>query len=258
MNPPENALRSGDADAHWNQLYEHKDLHPHPADHPVLEAALRHFGPVKGLRVCDLGCGTGEYALAFAAAGAEVVAIDRSEMATRRLAAWAQARGLDQVTAVCDDALSLARYGPFDRVFGAMILHHVEPFEQMVEALDAALLPEGRAFFYENNAGIGGAALWFRQHLAGRGWFPKHGDPDEFPLTLQEVAQLRARFTTRVVYPELALFRLVSHYIFRDRVFPGFFAWLDRFAYRFRQIRPMSYQQHLLLSRSAAGAALLT
>jgi 2-polyprenyl-3-methyl-5-hydroxy-6-metoxy-1,4-benzoquinol methylase len=240
-------------DSHWNRVYEAKQPVPHPPNHPVLQAALAHLGPLDGLRVCDVGCGTGEYALAFAAAGAEVVAIDRSEMATQRLARWAQDQGMGNLTVVCDDALALARYGPFDRVFGAMILHHIEPFPQMVQALDAALKRDGRAFFHENNAGIGQAALWFRQHLAGRCWFPKHGDAEEFPLTRQEVAHLQQTFRVRVVYPELALFRLVSHYIFRGRLLPSLFDWLDHFCFRFARLRSMSYQQFLLLSRQETG-----
>lgn len=250
MSHTPDAPRQDAADTHWNRVYEQKDLIPHPVEHPVLAAAMRHFGSLEGLRVCDVGCGTGEFALAFAAAGAEVTAIDRSETAIRRLGEWAREHGVNNLTPVCDDALGLADYGPFDRVFGAMILHHVEPFAQMAESLDAALSADGRAFFFENNAGVGQVALWFRQHLAGTWWFPKHGDLDEFPLTQEEVAQLRGRFVTEVVYPELALFRLVSHYIFRDRFCPQGFAWLDRVAYRFHRLRPMSYQQYLLLGRS--------
>ncbi|MEB3285519.1 MAG: class I SAM-dependent methyltransferase [Candidatus Sericytochromatia bacterium] len=248
MKPSQDLPETRAANDHWDHVYSAKEPCPQSPEHPVFRAAVEHFGSLEGVRVCDLGCGTGEFALAFAAAGAEVVAIDRSEAATQRLSEWVVKQGIKNLTVVCDDALQVAKYGPFDRMFGAMILHHVEPFDALVSALDNALAMDGRAFFFENNAGIGRLALWFRAHLAGKGWFPKHGDPDEFPLTGREVAQLRERFAVRVVFPELALFRLVSHYIFRDRVFPGFFAWLDRFAYRFRQIRTMSYQQYLLLA----------
>ena len=97
--------------------------------------------------------------------------------------------------------------------------------------------------------GVGAPAIWFRQHLAGRLWFPKHGDADEFPLTRAEVAELRRRFDVDITYPELALFRLASYYVFKNRVLPGTFTWLDQALYRVPAMRPFSYYQYLYLTR---------
>ncbi|MEB3196093.1 MAG: methyltransferase domain-containing protein [Candidatus Sericytochromatia bacterium] len=247
MSDASHQAAAASARTHWNEVYAHKPLGPHPVDHPVLVAALEHFGDVRGLRVCDLGSGTGEYALAFLRAGAKVTAIDYSQEATARLRAHALQAGLEDLTVICGDALRLAEFGPFDCVFGAMILHHLEPFEQAVVALQQALTPDGRAFFHENNAGVGRFALAFRRYLTGRLWFPKYGDDQEFPLTSDEVAKLSGAFHVRVVYPELALFRLVSHYVFRERFAPGLFAWLDRTLYRWPAWRRFSYLQYLYL-----------
>ncbi len=234
----------------WNQVYADRDVAIASADAPVMRAALAHFGDLRGKRVLDLGCGAGEYALAFAAQGADVVALDASEVAIEKLAGFAARHGVTNLTAVAGSALDLARHGPFDFVFGALILHHLEPFAAFADALAEALPAGSRAFFHENNAGIGGLAIWFREHLAGRLWFPKHGDADEFPLTEREVDELRRRFQVAVEFPELALFRLASYYLFKNRLAPGAFGWLDETLYHVPALRRFSYYQYLYLTRN--------
>ncbi len=60
----------------WAQVYDH-DRNPLPAlEEPVVHDCL---GEVRGLRVLDLGCGTGRHALWLAAAGAAVTAVDFSQ-----------------------------------------------------------------------------------------------------------------------------------------------------------------------------------
>lgn len=73
---------------------------PQPAFEHLLERGL-----VRG-RVLDVGCGTGENALAFAAAGLTVVGIDVAEKAIHRAENKARARGLP-VAFYTRDALAL-------------------------------------------------------------------------------------------------------------------------------------------------------
>jgi SAM-dependent methyltransferase len=212
-----------------------------------MAAAMSHFGDVRGKRLLDLGCGLGEAALAFAGLGAQVTAIDTSQTSINRLNAYCTERGITNFDGRCMSAFDIESFEPFDVVFGKFILHHLEPFDEFASVLERSIVPGGRAFFLENNAGIGSAALFFRQHLAGKGWFPKYGDDEEFPLTGREVDALRRLFEVEVIYPELLLFRKISQYIFRWKVFPGTFEWLDHFSYRFPPIRPFSYHQYILL-----------
>jgi 2-polyprenyl-3-methyl-5-hydroxy-6-metoxy-1,4-benzoquinol methylase len=57
----------------WSAIYD-------AADHPlmVLEEPQinRLLGDVRGLRIADLGCGTGRHTLTMARAGAQVTAVD--------------------------------------------------------------------------------------------------------------------------------------------------------------------------------------
>jgi len=224
--------------------YSRVDM-PSRAD-PILQRAARHFGNVQGRRLIDVGCGRGASSLYFASLGAEVISVDLSSVAVGNLREYCQAHNVRNVTPVQLSALELRSLGRVDFVFGSMILHHIEPFPQFVSELRAVLAREGRAFFWENNA-RSKLMIWFRRHVVGRLWVPKHGDADEFPLTLQEVDELRELFAVEVEYPELVLFRMISRYLFRGHCMRPFEA-LDRYAYRFAALRKYSYHQYLCLS----------
>jgi SAM-dependent methyltransferase len=71
--PPPEVLPVREGYAAWAPLYD-DDGNPLTAlEGPVIRA---WFGPIRGRRALDLGCGTGRHTLALLEAGAEVVAID--------------------------------------------------------------------------------------------------------------------------------------------------------------------------------------
>lgn len=231
---------------------------PDRAD-PVHAAALAHFGDVRGRTVLDLGCGRGAASLALARAGAHVVSVDVSQVAVDNLRRYCAAHGVDNVVPVCAPALALSslaeqplgpgahRLGQVDFVFGSMILHHIEPLPTFAGQLRAILRDGGRGFFFENNA-RSRLLVWFRDHIVGRGWVPKFGDPEEFPLTPDEVEVLRRHFRVDVSYPWLKFFQLVPQYLLGGRA-GRLFARLDRWAYAaVPALRPHSYVQYLRLS----------
>jgi 2-polyprenyl-3-methyl-5-hydroxy-6-metoxy-1,4-benzoquinol methylase len=215
-------------------------------DDAVLRRALQHFGVVRGKTVVDLGCGRGASSLFFAREGARVVSVDLSEVAVANLAEYCRTNEIDTIEALHMSALDLAKLGPVDFVYGSMILHHIEPFAEFAVALRSVLPPAGKAFFWENNA-QSALMIWCREHVIGRLWIPKHGDPDEFPLTPQEVDELRRHFRVEIIYPELLLFRMIPRYLFRGHWMAPF-DFLDRWAFRFPPIRKYSYRQYVCLS----------
>ena len=82
----------------------------------VLDAVHRHAKP--GMRVLDMGCGTGVLAIAASLAGAHAVAVDNEPAALNATGLNAAANGID-----LDVASSLeASAGPFDLVVANMLL----------------------------------------------------------------------------------------------------------------------------------------
>jgi predicted nicotinamide N-methyase len=81
--------------------------------------------PVAGRRVLELGCGLGLVSVAAAAAGARVLAVDRSPEATTFAAANAARNGLALETAVVafDQPEPLLRDAPWDVVLAADVLY---------------------------------------------------------------------------------------------------------------------------------------
>jgi malonyl-CoA O-methyltransferase len=105
----------------WAALYDAED-------NPLVLLEEQHIGSligeVAGLSVADIGCGTGRHAIGWAAAGAQVTAVDFSE------AMLEQARrkpGAAAVTFICHDLsrpLPLQSAG-FDRVCCCLVLDHI-------------------------------------------------------------------------------------------------------------------------------------
>jgi len=234
----------------WDHRYTDQQLRsPGPGDwhYPSLVAALEHFGgDVTNRRLLDLGCGLGEASLFFADRGATVVSVDTSDVAISALRAYCMDHGISNVTPMRKPAEAIANIGPFDFVYGSLVLHHIEPFDEFVLALRAAL-PRGKAFFWENNA-RSSLLMWARNHLVGKLWVPKFGDKEESPLTLSEVKTLTQLFHVAVVYPEFYFFRLISQYLTRGRG-ESTFKQLDDLTYKMMpRFRHHSYYQYLLLS----------
>ncbi|HAJ60781.1 MAG TPA: hypothetical protein DCP31_17185 [Cyanobacteria bacterium UBA8543] len=230
----------------WNNIYTANTTRFPNEDDPVLLEALRHFGDVNGAKLLDLGCGDGSTSLFFAKKGANVVAVDISEVAVQGLAEFCMENKIDNVTPIKCSALDILDLAPFDFVFGNMILHHLEPFEDFSDILRRSMAPGGKAFFHENNA-FSDLLIWFRNNLVGKYGIPKYGDDDEFPLMPKEVDSLRKNFRVNVVYPELVFFRLASFYLLKGHL-AELLTRLDDYLFQFSGFRKYSYRQFILLS----------
>ena len=85
-------------------------------------------GPVAGLRILDLACAHGAYALEMAARGAQVVGIEGREEWLQIARTGKRKMSLSNVEFVQDDVrkLSKEKYGEFDIVFCLGILYHLD------------------------------------------------------------------------------------------------------------------------------------
>jgi 2-polyprenyl-3-methyl-5-hydroxy-6-metoxy-1,4-benzoquinol methylase len=104
-------------------------------------------GLARGLRVLEIGCGTGLFTEMFARSGAEILAVDLSE----ELLEKARARGLPpSVTFRNTPFEACGAEGPFDAVIGSSILHHLE-LEPALRKMYGLLRPGGALSFAEPN-----------------------------------------------------------------------------------------------------------
>jgi len=215
-------------------------------DSPILHRALGHFGNIENKIVIDLGCGRGATSLFFAYCGANVISVDLSEEAIANLSKYCQDNDIRNVTPMKMPAQVISKLGKADFMFGSMILHHIEPFDEFVRSLRNVIKPGGKGFFWENNA-HSKTMIWFRQNIVGKLWMPKYGDPDEFPLTSSEVDEIKKYFHVEIEYPELLYFRMISSYLLRGN-FRRPFQMLDNYCYKYTAFRKYSYRQYLCIS----------
>lgn len=85
-------------------------------------------GRLESLRILDLGCGEGVYAIEAGLHGAEVVAVDARSERMDEGRAVADRHGLDRVTFVQEDVRALDRdsLGGFDVVYCLGLLYHLD------------------------------------------------------------------------------------------------------------------------------------
>jgi ubiquinone/menaquinone biosynthesis C-methylase UbiE len=116
----------------WAEFYDAED-------NPLVLLEERHLrrlvGRVAGLKVADIGCGTGRHALRWAAAGARVTAVDFSEAMLRQARAKP---GAEAITFIRHD---LARpfplpNGAFDRVCCCLVLDHIRGLGRFFSELE--------------------------------------------------------------------------------------------------------------------------
>jgi SAM-dependent methyltransferase len=164
-----------------------------------LEYVYHLVGPVRGLSVLDLGCGSGMHTLYLKRKGAHVHSLDLSwsllRVTRRRLAVRSAGRG--SLTQASAHALPF-KGESFDIVFGNAILHHLNPSVAATE-LHRVLKPAGKAIFQEPMRNS-------RLMRFLRGWLAYNADPVspyERPLTQQDLDPLLDAF-------ELRRFRMFS------------------------------------------------
>jgi ubiquinone/menaquinone biosynthesis C-methylase UbiE len=123
---------------------------------PVTERWLREAGIGLGMRVLDVGCGTGEVTAMVAelvGEGGRVVGVDQSKFATDIARMRAEKFHLQQMSVV---SLPIEDYRPaglLDAVVGRYILHHQKDPAKMLLYLAGFVRPGGILAFHELGMG---------------------------------------------------------------------------------------------------------
>jgi SAM-dependent methyltransferase len=109
------------------------------------ERLLREAGIVEGMRVLDVGCGTGDVSVIAAGMvgpGGEVVAIDRAADAVAAARERVDREGLRQVHVLEGDATSFTDARGFDAIVGRLVVMHLRDRAGALRHL-ATLLRDG-------------------------------------------------------------------------------------------------------------------
>jgi SAM-dependent methyltransferase len=139
--------------------------------HRRADLLARGAGLAPGMRVLEVGCGTGLFTEMLARTEVRLVAIDIS----RALLEKARARGLpeDRVRFVEGPLEEAPITGPFDAVIGSSVLHHLD-LRRALSRVYALLVPGGRVCFAEPN--MLNPQVFLERRF--RRWFP-YVSPDE-------------------------------------------------------------------------------
>jgi 2-polyprenyl-3-methyl-5-hydroxy-6-metoxy-1,4-benzoquinol methylase len=188
-----------------------------------------------GLKVLDIGCGSGALATRIAKHGATVTAVDLTQTAvdlTRRNAAL---QNLDVDVIRCDVEKLPIESDKFDFVFSWGVLHHTETFENALKEVNRVLRPGGRSLimvYYRNSIVYylhGLYWLVFRgymfrgytingvQDLYTDGYFHRYFSVREMRRCLEAAGLMPTRFS-------------VTQY--EKKILPGIPKWFDTFLKR--------------------------
>ena len=125
----------------WAVVYDHDGNPLQGLEEPVFRAAV---GDPRGVKVLDLGCGTGRHAIWLASCGARVTAVDFSE---GMLAAARTKPGADAIEFVTHDLSQPLPFADetFDLVVSGLVLEHIPDLDGFFREAWRVLNPTGRA-----------------------------------------------------------------------------------------------------------------
>ncbi|MDQ3877199.1 MAG: class I SAM-dependent methyltransferase [Actinomycetota bacterium] len=155
---------------------------------------LSQVGDVEGLRVLELGCGTGEISAVLDRLGANVTAVDfSSHMVDAAIARHPDSR----ISFINADVLHLDLRDRFDLILGTMFLHEIaqDDFVALVDVLDRHVAPKGRILFIENSF-FNPLFRFLRLRMVDKGVLRKVGSRNETPFDASRFSLLKARFPT--------------------------------------------------------------
>jgi len=179
-------------------------------DREYLDRLMQLYSP--GKDILEVGCGPGSRAGKFERNGARrVTAIDLSLVALQQSRETAASEKVRSTHFCLMDAERLGfRDSQFSLIYGLGILHHLDLGVGLPE-LARVLQPEGTAIFAEPLAHNPFIRLY-------RKMTPQMRTPDEHPLTIGELRQLKAHFSN----VEVLMFHLFTLLAVPFRKFPGF------------------------------------
>lgn len=120
------------------------------AEERMLELCAQRAGLADGMRVLDLGCGWGSFALWLAERhpASRIVAVSNSPEQRRFIAARAVASGLDNVEARTADVNQFTPSERFDRIVSVEMLEHMRNYAELMRRISSWLTTDGALFVH--------------------------------------------------------------------------------------------------------------
>jgi SAM-dependent methyltransferase len=145
---------------------------------------IQQVRPRPGMRVLDLGCGTGKQSFAVArlvAAGGEVLGLDISPEAVREFNERAASERAFQARAIrgsLDEALELLKSQRFDLILSAYAIYYAQHMVQLISGLRSLLRTNGQVFICGPGRGTNQEILQMIERLAG--------EPSQRPVAVED------------------------------------------------------------------------
>jgi predicted methyltransferase len=154
---------------HWPSIFERPGREVYDQRLRILEASRL----AKGMRVADIGAGTGLFTILFARAvgpSGLVYAVDISPGFVSAISGRAQAEGLSNVVAVRNTQRDTGlKDGGIDLAFLCETYHHFEQPGAMLGSIHRALTPGGALIIIDYHRRPGFSSPWILSHVrAGR------------------------------------------------------------------------------------------
>lgn len=197
VGPDMNAYYHGAEHGRWRGIFEREGREVYDRRFEILEA----LEVQPGMRVADVGAGTGLYTLLFAEAvgpTGRVYAVDISESFVEAIRARAAAEGLGNVVPVVNHEKS-ADLPPasVDLVFLADTYHHFEYPRSMLDSIRGALVADGLLAIIDFRRVPGVSSRWILSHVrAGREQVIAEVEQAGFKL-VDEPLKLRGNYFVR-------------------------------------------------------------
>lgn len=123
----------------WAPIYDAEANVLFPLEEPVL---TRLLDAPRGLRIADVGCGTGRWSLPLAAAGNDVTGVDFSSGMLDVLRAKPESAALRIIEHDLREPLPLDD-ASYDLVLCCLVLEHLDPLERILGELRRICRPGG-------------------------------------------------------------------------------------------------------------------
>ncbi len=131
----------------WDEEYQEDDLYHRTFLFPTI---TKWVDAKKGMRILDVGCGNGALARLFAKAGAEVVAVDFSDVFIEKSKERSKEFTIDYrvIDATDEEQLNtLIDSKKFDCIVSSMVLHDMPTIEPLINTLPKLLKNSGIFIF---------------------------------------------------------------------------------------------------------------